>query len=206
MLSVIEAGVSVRFLVVRGIDDSAMITINTGVARTFTDHLNINKEGISNTHLVAAVTGRMYRWDVRKEYVSSLAGGFSLQVLDAYFEAHREEIISATAKTTNTLMTPSVLATVRILLRRVDSTMADEFCRQVITGAIPEEDSPILQLRLRLERDQTSLTYGKKLRNIRQQEIARALCFITWNAWREGKTISKIQLPKSLEIRYPFPR
>lgn len=200
--AIYATGVAVPMLVVRGIENNAVWTVDAGAARTYSDRLRMNGVAVSN--VLGSVVRRMWYWDDRKQMMLSSRDIMPTDLeLEAYRRAHEDELMASLniaehAKACN--LTSTVLATIAIILRRIDQPDADKFLNQLVTGTMLEADDPAYVLRERLKKEAES--------EMRNYETRRALVFIAWNHYRDNNKIDRIALPRGREItnrNYPLP-
>jgi hypothetical protein len=213
MQAVVNSGQTIEFLVVNGINPDAIITMNTGVSRRFSDYLVIGF-GMKNATLLGTLTTRMYRWDVQESrmmgHSRSIQQAFSYQDLADYFKEHQAELESAAEsgdrKVVRTMMPASLHAMLTLVLRRIDHVEADNFMHKLITGAgFDNEQDMILVLRNRLMTDRNSVAWRTNQGD--ENDVITALVFKTWNMTRDKEVRSKLQLPRGglTEKNFPVP-
>lgn len=197
--AIYRASVAVPVLVVRGVPEDARIVIDTGSPRRFGDVLLMHGE--RNANGLGALVRRMYMWDTYGAYM--LQGGGqaapSHQTLDAYRAQHVEEIAAALPMrdyAKRCWLSPTVLATVHVLLRRIDKEDAARFLEGVITGAELKFTDPRRVLR-------------DKLRDLHESGDAtpdetRAWVMLAWNHYRSGNEITRLLPPRGGTTRHPF--
>lgn len=200
--AIYSTGIPVPMLVVRGIEEGAVWTVDAGAARTYSDRLRMN--GVAASNVLGSVVRRMWYWDDRRQFMMSSRDVMPTDLeLEAYRKNHEAEVsgslaIAEHAKACN--LTATTLATIAIILRRIDAAEADRFLNQLVTGTMLEANDPAYVLRERLRKESES--------ELRNYETRRALVFIAWNHFRDGNKIDRINLPRGREItnrNYPLP-
>jgi uncharacterized protein (DUF2267 family) len=200
--AIYSTGIAVPVLVVSGIEKSATWTIDAVAARTYSDRLRMNSVAVNN--VLGSVVRRMWYWDERKQFMSASRDITPSDLeLEAYRKNHEAELkaslpIAEHAKACK--LTSTTLATIAIVLRRIDREAAEKFLNQLTTGTMLNSNDPAYVLRERLAREAES--------QMRNYETRRALVFIAWNHYRDGAKIEKLSLPRGGEItnrNYPLP-
>ncbi len=206
--AVMASGRTVRMLVIDNCDPNIMDVLDTGMPRTFADVLRGNQ----HARTLAAITRRMFLWD-KGEYVGSGNAFLSPEgrrvpshtELIAYLADHPE--LPGLSKLADHWYIPrmaaSLAGTCAVLFSRLDHDDMISFMDAWDSGANLAYGSPILTLRERIARD-TPLT---DKRGDVVPEIKIALACIAWNAFREGRPLMKLQLPRGglTKGNYPFP-
>jgi hypothetical protein len=187
-----QAGKPFWSIVVTGVDPEAQDTIDTGIKRRLSDQLSIGGE--RNATILASVA----RWSLRWLHGVRVGGGGA-----GYTPTHTEmlEYIAAEPRLRDAAdyamrargqfkpVRVSVAAMAWMLLHGVDGLAAEVFLERVADGADLHSRHPVLTLRERLTNAKVSderLTEHEQL----------ALFCLAWNAWREGRELSRMQLPK----------
>jgi hypothetical protein len=125
--------------------------------------------------------------------------------LEATLAAHpaaRESAVYGTSNARAAGLYASQLGFAHWLLSEVDTDAATWFLDRVADGAELRTGHPVLALRERIRRER------EDSRGRMSTEIALALVITAWNAYRAGRTLQKVQLPKgglSAET-FPIPR
>jgi hypothetical protein len=105
-------------------------------------------------------------------------------LLVKYPEARKSLMTAARAKG---LILPSVLDSCHYLFSQKDPALADVFVQKVLKGVGMEDGDPWYALRERMLINSISNTKLSKA-------LMMALCIKAWNAARQGKRITKLQL------------
>ncbi|MEU9444616.1 hypothetical protein AB0D42_27795 [Streptomyces sp. NPDC048304] len=194
---------SFPLLVVRGIVEQAKRTIDGGAKRTMGDRLKID-DASGNTSILAALLRRAHMWD-RGYYIN--AGGASPTPAEmyTYLEDNPGVLWSSefAASARRRILAPtSVVAIAHWVTSRVNSGDAKWFFDHVIKPVGLPDGHPIWALNKKL-------TAEASQRAGRANETEMLAAFVlTWNAYRTGRSISKIQMPKGglKNSTFPLPK
>lgn len=189
-----EAKVPFWCLVVTGVDPEAQDTIDIGLRRKFGDVLTIASE--PNAVVLASVT----RWSLR--WLHGVRGGTTgggskynptqQEMLD--FLAVTPHLRNATqfavhARQSFKSVRASVFGMAWILFNGANSMAAGVFLDRVLDGAGLPQGHPVLAFRARIW---NSVENQERLSETEQL----ALIILAWNAFREDREMSRLQLPK----------
>jgi hypothetical protein len=203
--AIVQAGVPVQSLVVRGVSEDAFDVMDTGRSRNAADVLHIHGYPSQNA-LAAAARGLMF-----------------IERYGRVFPTQRDSHLYVTPVTTLQYVKdhPEVIDGVRLgdriyhsgiqggiglwaiimtLFLRLDTEQAEQFTDHLTTGAGLHRGDPLLMLRNRLlgsQRDQYSTLSGR--------EALVAVAIKAWNAWREGKTLQSLTWRAEGRRAEPFP-
>jgi hypothetical protein len=123
-------------------------------------------------------------------------GGYSNAEIMELLQVHPEMRRSASvASHTRTLLFPRVMCACHYLFSRKDQSAADQFLKQLISGACLEIDDPVYVLRERLVKN--SISKAKLL-----PHYIMALVIKAWNCRRAGTSVKKLRYYEETE---PFP-
>lgn len=190
-ISRLNPGEKIRALVVTGLDDEDQMVMDQGRKRTAGDQLGI--KGVDSSHLVASAikwiilyeSGVMF--SERKKQVAY----FTTPAIVRWMEEHPDEVgfITSIAKDCVAApVPPSILAAVACIAAGLDGELATEFVSAIRTGVGQDEGSPILALRNR--------AINSRINKRRDSDRDMfGLIAKSWNAWVNGKSITKLQLP-----------
>lgn len=189
-LAVVAAGAPITTAIAWDADED---NVDMGRPRTYGDALAIN--GVSNARNLAAAIMVITAW--LRGYRPGSSGNFKATFAekDKTLADHPE--ILASVRRVNSLkadipVPPSVLALCHWLFSAISADEADEFLENVAMGAGLEYGNAALTLRNRLIRDRLAR------RGALSDRDAAALMIMAWNAYREHRSISKLQLPNPL--------
>lgn len=181
--AVIDAGVSIVTVVVRGIDARAQETMDVGVSRRLSDVLKLRGE-VSNIDLAA---GLVAYWRFTQDPTdSSFTGGPSIHEALALLEHHpalRESVRAAELTRKTIGLRGSIGIAMHYITTSIDAGDAEAFWERLVSGAELESDDPILQLRNAMLGDRKQ--HGQRMSRAK----AWALTAKAWNAYREGRKV-----------------
>lgn len=216
LTAVIESGATVRMLAIDGCAEEVMPVLDSGTVRQYRDVLQI--EGHANAKDLASVTRRVFLWD----HGVALAAKRTFrdddgrerpptnQELDIYLAEHPEleDYTALGLRLKPPRLAASISGTICTVLGRIDSEMMIEFMQSWADGVGLQFGSPILSLRERIARDAPLVSINARSGNDAWSEIKMGMAFIAWNAFREGRLLTKIQLPKGglTNATYIFPK
>lgn len=194
LLAIMESGVTLPLMVIKGLHPDTQDVMDTGRARTASDALTIH--GFENAHISASAakvvivyeSGLFYvdkkRQQVTHQQVIDFVSGNHLLA----FAASRAGRIARAAD-----MPPSIACACLYMLSKVDAEAAEEFFERVADGVGLPSGSPILALRDRLHdvrRNRINLPVEARV----------ALVFRAWNAWRGRRKIATLPLYKAGQL------
>ncbi|MDH6283140.1 hypothetical protein [Prescottella agglutinans] len=197
-------GLNIMFLIVHGVKPEAQLDMDQGRKRTVGQQLDLL--GFSNSNNVAAVL-RVYLMWRNGAYFGDVIGNrvTSHETLD-WARQHSEDVdfiqsnISKRSKVY--AVRPAVTLAVGLILSKVAADDADVFLAMVAEGIGLYEGDPALALRHRLESAQRN---REKL----SDKETLAFYFTAWNAFRDGRKLSKLMRPKGgvwTGENFPHPR
>ncbi len=188
----IESGTSFQSVVMRGIDSTSFVDINTGRTRSPGDVLYI--AGYSRGKLAAAAIKVIWGMEAMENdaNVNSLRKiGVTRQDLIAFMEEHEEELGEAVSVVDgdgkDILRPPSLFVGLRYRFGRANRLRAQEFFDALSTGADLSSSSPIWKLRSLLIKE----LGAKNLRH--SNEWKAAITIKAWNAWLRGKDVRQLR-------------
>jgi len=190
-------------VVVTGVDPAAQDTIDTGIPRRFSDQLAIANE--ENAALLASVTRWALRW---LHGIRATGGGYQptqvemLDYLDADPRLRMAAAFAARARTEFKPVRPPVYAIAWMILHGKDWVAAEVFLERLLDGADLPRAHPVLALRNRM----TNAKIPPVERLTEHEQLA--LFCLAWNAFREDRTMTRLQFPPGgLTARnFPEPR
>lgn len=182
LLACVKTGVSFRTYVVRGVEQDAVNTIDTGRKRSSSDVLQM--AGCQNAKTVAAGI----RWIAAiRDGVSE--GNVRLQPVQihAVWLLDRDKLgrSAAFGMMVRTILPPSMAAALHYLFAEFDEKRADEFFERLAKGADLASNSPIYVLRERLIRSRTEKYPPDSMEKI-------SLCIRAWNHTRGEKMTTRL--------------
>jgi hypothetical protein len=213
MRAVMQSGLDgVRMLLVFGVEEDSVLTMDTGQRRSLRDMLSVEGESAVSQRETTIIR-RLWTWD-QKDYLGSRSWRVSEQALYDYGQEHLHEIEPVASdqgydtKQIRLLTPPAQFGITRIILRRLDAEFADEFLDQLLH---PVHDTHPLMAPLRQRvsevRQQIDVRSDANAR-IKDPEMARAMIFHVWNTRVNRpparKLSTRIQMPDCV-LHYPEP-
>lgn len=193
--AVIESQKTFKFLVVRGVPREAMATMDTGKTRSFSDILVLEDASLMNVPSVASAINIIYRWEIGMRG-SAMRTGHATNVVPNgilldYFRDNKERLIEV-ARDGSTLskklrgITSSATSLCLWVLEAIDEGDSQYFFLRLADGIGLPEGSPILALRNYIQRVIASSPGNRQSIPV---DLAVALVFKAWNAYREGNEL-----------------
>lgn len=184
--AVIQSKMTVEMFVVRGVDPTAFVTLDTGVSRTFHDASTIGGKDWPRE------VGTIARWWLKYERgIGSVVSGVqpSHQELDVIMDAHPGIPDSARYIQRLTLVRAKCLSGVQGFVHayaseKYDREMADTFMQDLNDGAQLAATSPIYCLRTRL--------IDNRERRVVPDHVL-ALTIKAWNFWVQGEKVQQLR-------------
>lgn len=192
LLACIQSGKPFTTAVVRGLDDSAQLTIDAGKTRTMADVLGM--AGENNATAFAAVLRAIYLTDhhgleAAATYKSKPTNTELFEFYETVPQVRSVFDAAMNFKTvSHRLLTPQAYAALWWTFARRDSNAAVEFFDKLATGADLQPGNPILVLRNTLA-DPHNANNGTRAARRR----VLALCVKAWNKWRVGSTVQLLR-------------
>lgn len=197
--AVVEAGVTIRMIVVYGLADEAQETVDRGLGRNIADALRLRGEKNANV-----LAGAICQAVVLGSPIPGREAEFwpsSRQAL-AFLDANPSirDSVHATYTAATSLRAPqTTFAALHFLFAAIDPEDAEAFFDRLNTGAGLAPDSPILALRETLLREWTA---PRRMRRHRLQ----ALCIKAWNAYRRNQPVRQLKWKTGGAAPEAFPR
>jgi len=191
--AIVRSGVTVPFVVVRGLDIDAQDTMDIGAHRALRDQLLLRGE--HNSGFIAAISRRALL--LERGQVTSSGWSFApshaemIAYIDANPDIRRASEIAVRAHG-KLPAAPSAIGTAFLTCARVNESDAETFyVSQIIDGLGLFDTDPAYVLRQRLQRE--VMTTGRKM----EPDDVYRYCILAWNHYR-GRTgkITKLQAPK----------
>lgn len=184
-------GLQLRFLVIRGLDNNAQTVMDQGRKRSPGQQLALT--GLKNSNAVAAAVKILIAWDNGMLFRDQkLKSEITSAVIEKYVEEHQDLISKFNAMHTNIVKTdarPSIAGAAAMKFLQIDDAAAVEFFHLLVTGAGRKGD-PIVALDQRLRR-------LRRDRRVEPDRDVLSFFILSWNAWRDGKSMTKFQRPRS---------
>ena len=195
-------GITVQFLVLRGLDHDTQTVMDQGSKRTPGQQLALT--GLKNYSAVAASSRIYIAWaegmffkDVKQR------GSITTSMIEEFVRDNAELVSKFNAIYQNVLKNDARQAVAGAAAMRflaVDDAAASEFFHLLATGA-GHEGHPIVALDQRLRN-------LRRNRQILPDRDVIAYFVISWNAWRDGKELKRMQGPRGgawTERNFPTP-
>lgn len=212
--AIVKSGKQVQSMVVRGLDNEAKMTIDTGKARNISDIFHFH--GYVNSSVLASVCrlaigyretdGNMWRWATQNSHKR-------LSTQELLKEAKANALaIAAVQSTISMPMTRKIMgvgmtafAYYLLTISCNDKYLVDNFFLGVEKGVNLPVDSPILLLRNTLTIRDTYLHAAEKQGGNKSMAYKLAIIIKAWNAYRSNKSFTKLRFDPEKE-NYPIPR
>jgi hypothetical protein len=202
-LGVIRSGlVMPRQVIYVGVTDEDVLVADGGTSRSVADGLRIL--GYKNLTLLASSVTQLFAYENGDMAAKSPP---KICTLDAQDVMSRHPDLENSLKfglLCRDLFPGSVVSFLHYLLSEKSSReKADEFFTKLGTGEDLKSKDPILVLRTKMQR------LIQKDRTPPQSYVKKAMIIKTWNAWLEGRRISRMAIPKDEELTkrgFPKPR
>lgn len=201
LTALIEAGVTLPFIVIRGLPNESQSVMDIGKKRSTSDalaFLGVEGERRDLRDMTAiARSVLMLQNGTRPTQAEQVA--FISENLDELREAARW-VQDARAVG---LRGGSLLGTAFHVLVNVDADAAEQFMEKVVDGlGLTSRRDPILLLRNRL----LAGVPAGGARDLPSLRVNLAYVFKAWNAWREGREIGVLSYKAASDEKYPFPK
>lgn len=179
------AGVTVSMLIVTGLANAAQETMDAGSRRRTADAFGLRGE--TNASILSSVTKRVWMWD-QGDYTFNGVSPTTAEaaaLLDERPDLRRSTEIAARSHQTFKCLPQSIIGTAHHLFTRIDGNAAVWFFQRVADGAELPSGHPILTLRTRAMAEAADR---------RKTPAGRQMAYLvrTWNAVREGRTLTRI--------------
>jgi len=181
--AVVRSGITIQSWVMEGLPDDVFDTIDVGKRRSSGDTLGCRGE--KNAHRLAAALIMIDKYMTGRVEKSVQYSNTEVEGLLAKYPEVRTSLM--TTMNGKGLLLPSVLDCCHYLFSKKDPVMTEVFMEKIFKGVGLEEGDPWYVLRERLL---TNSIANAKL----SKALMMALCIKAWNAARQGKRITKLQL------------
>lgn len=182
----------IPFLVVQGLPNSAQDTMDQGRTRTAADQMAIDGLTGSDSKTIAGAIRIYLEWQNGIMFANRVINRIGNVEVVKWAHDHPFELSVmhelCGQKLRRVKCRPSLTVAVLFRFQMIDGEAAREFAEGLFTGAGLESGNPILTLRERLDRIKTQ---GLK---ISDRDLI-AFFVMAWNAWREGRSLTKFQRP-----------
>jgi hypothetical protein len=190
LAAVVQSGKTLPFVIMRGLDPRSQSAMDIGSRRLAYDALRLG--GVEGDMKNAAAIARsVFMYDEGRVPTH-------LETIK-FVQDHEEELadavsISEMVRRSSELKGGSFYGAAYYLLARVDARAASDFFEKLASGAELEKGSPILLLRKHLSKG-LPFGFGRGAWHLRQN---LQLIWHCWNAWRDGKELYQMRLPKDV--------
>lgn len=203
LTAIARTGLQQTFLVVRGLDPATQVTMDQGERRNPLDQLRIVGADVSDTTAAAAL--RFYMtWTQGRLFGDALVNKITTVELVKFAQDNPD--VTALLSQINVTpyrgrsCRPGASVGIALGLAIVDRTDCYEFFAQL--NSLDGISSPVVALRNRLDRSRTTQT------KLTDRDLV-GFFTIAWNAFRDGRDLSKLQRPKGnawLAETFPDPK
>lgn len=200
--AIVLADKAIVTVVVWGVDPKAQDRVDTGIIRQFRDQLALR--GVAHSDIIAPMLRRIILWDPpyneRVQFNRNRVTAAELEVAFAMHQASVEycaDFVAPLAKGAG--VSPSLLAFIFWILIQANADEACDFIVKMSTGEYMGSNDPIMILRDRILK-------AKSKRAAIHQSEALWLAMFAYNAWMEGREVSRLILPKNGMSNESFPR
>ena len=195
--------VTIPMLVVRGLPTAAQGVMDQGSRRTPGDQLAL--KGVKDANAVAAAVKQYLIWTEGMLFRDNkvVTGSVTTPRIEEWVDSNpalQENLQQIISLTKQNDAPPSVAAAAALGFMQIDAADAVEFFTLLARGA-GTHGHPIMTLDKRLQRQRRE---GLKM----PHRDYLALFILAWNAWRDGKQMSKFQRPRGgrwSEDNFPEP-
>jgi hypothetical protein len=182
--AVIDTNISIKIVMVFGIDRDSRMTLDQGALRSVGNYLAMN--GMSNVNVLAATAALVWQWR-KYGFVSNHARlkptKTEVRVLVEHDAQVSESAMFCTMPGVRTLGSTSMFAFAHYAAREASNVIeADAFIKKLIEGTYLKNGDPLLYCRKRLME-----TKGRSDIQSRAE-----LLFKTWNAYRREERVERI--------------
>jgi hypothetical protein len=204
--AVIESETEQQFLVVTGIPEEAMTTMDTGKHRSFQDILSMYDPSLHSLPNLAANTSMIYRWEQGARGSALRPRGNSSQfvpyadLLD-FFKANQERMVELTRESHRVRrlgMNGTTIALGYWLFDALDKDDSDYFWERFHDGVELAETDAIYALRRWVDKNATTTPP-------QPAEVQVALTVKAWNSYRDGEEVHVLSWKRGGQRPEPFP-
>lgn len=184
--AIIESGQTVRMIVVRGADQGAQDTIDTGIGRKFQDVLKLRGE-VNYITLSTAVRS-IHLWERGDRHFRGAKAPSNPQLLKTLSDYPwiRDVTPLFNRVSTHSHLPTSIAASLYFALLQIDAEDADFFFESLGCELKADLPQPIFMLRKVLQSNQENVKGERNLKYL------AALTIKAWNAFRSGDEIGQL--------------
>ena len=201
LLAVLEADTPIQTLLITGLEPETQESMDQGKARGFHDVLKLRGEKDYNVLAAAVRIVCVYERD-GVPFSTGFKTAPSNHAASATLKRNPE--IRDACMLANRLRRPwmpvSTMAALHFLMASADQAGADDFFTKLATGENLDATSPIYVLRERLIREHYTVDERRL-----QPKVKMAYAVLAWNAYQDGRTISRLKWTPGGSNPDPFP-
>lgn len=202
-LSEMPEGTIIKFLVVYGLEDLAQDTMDQGKVRGAADQIVMANLAETNAGKAIAAAARVYILHSNRWLFTEKRNRITNPQVVEWVRQNPEEtkILTHLASYPNIRSVPmrtSVLMAALLQFYLIDAKDASKFTESLVTGENLPKNDPILVLIHRLMRIRT-----ERFRTSDREFLA--MLILSWNHFRKGTRITKLQMPKGGLTEDTFP-
>ena len=195
--SIVETGVTLPLLVMKGFHEDAQLYMDAGKPRGPGDQVTLQLK-VPGGNNWASIARLIIRWDA-DDLLTNILQASNAEVV-AFCRDHEAEmkaaVSAANAQYTRIAGRKPVAGAVHFFAHRIDENLCSKFFRQLATGADLTPGNPVFALR------DTLLTRKRVDRFTSNEELS--LYVRAWNAARKGEILQRLQLPRGGLSPYNF--
>lgn len=206
MWAIVETGLTFNFLVIRGVDASAMATMDTGKSRSVSDIIGLYDPQAKDLSNLAAVSTIAFRWEAGIRGTALRNFPLANDEVLVFYQEHKLALGEAARIGKRVARhvrgaTTQGFALCSWVFERLDHEDSEYFWERMIDGSNLGEDSPIRALR------ELFLREARSSRPRMRSELAAALTIKAWNAYREGRSMKVVsyRIGGASPERFPEP-
>lgn len=191
--AIIQSGVTIELLVVRGLDPKAQQRIDSGIVRAYADQLKM--ANVAEPFSVASTLRRIHMYVHNAERVDFTSGKVTQAELEKAFAEYPgivDTVVELKAVCRRVKVPLSLYAFTYWLLEQHNPEKAREFFDLLGKGANLDEDNPVLVLRDRIGRERD--LYSQREFQVR----VFWLMVLAWNHWMAGRKVRRLQLSSKI--------
>lgn len=188
LLGIVQTGVSMTTLVIRGLDNETQETMDGGSPRSAADALRLRGEANAVTLASIAKKVRVANSNGIKAAASNsyvLTTAEILRTVDE-IEGLRDIAKDANRVSMHTGLSASLAGLLMYTFYNIDPQDADFFFERLATGELLAKGHPIYELR-------RVLSEVKKIRGQKSMTFVAAVCIKAWNKYRDGETVTLLK-------------
>lgn len=194
LAAVMDSGCPQKFVIVRNLEPDSQRYMDGGRKRTAADQLRI--EGMKNAYVAAGIANHIMHWQGGD--MVHMSTSFSTFEIVEFVELHIDDIevaVTHAVAVHKACRTGQAVPGAGYFMARqaAGPELASEYFNALSGGLGLSTGSPILLLRNKL------IYWSMNRVKLERAETAYFLAR-TWNAWRQGKELTKLQRPRGADI------